>query len=276
MVKIYTIVKDEIDIVKDWIVYHGCTFGWHNLYIIDNLSTDGTWEAINEFRDLGIHLYRESDYSKKGFYMGKLIREFSCNPNDPIAFPIDIDEFIVYYDHRTKTIDLNKKMIQDYIQHLPESRVYKANYIVPYISKKEGYHRAPAEADYGYYYDLGNRAKSFIHTKYFRGEIDHGNHIECDDYLSTNIHLIHYHHRNVQQYKKKIKNNLLGLGYPIDLSFLKNLLATNRMCQGNHHVSNAISILENTFEFPYDKNEINIHDAISLTPLKKKILGEYS
>jgi hypothetical protein len=44
MTKIFTIVKDEVDIVDDWLIYHGCMFGWNNIYIIDNYSSDGTWE----------------------------------------------------------------------------------------------------------------------------------------------------------------------------------------------------------------------------------------
>jgi hypothetical protein len=52
MVKIFTMVKDESDIVRDWVIYHGCMFGWDSIFVIDNYSTDGTWEILNEFSDL--------------------------------------------------------------------------------------------------------------------------------------------------------------------------------------------------------------------------------
>ena len=46
MVKIFTMAKDELDIVIDWVIYHGFIFGFSNIYVIDNYSTDGTYEAL--------------------------------------------------------------------------------------------------------------------------------------------------------------------------------------------------------------------------------------
>ena len=46
-VKLFTMVKDEVDIIEYWIMYHGKLFGYENLFIVDNMSTDGTFEKIN-------------------------------------------------------------------------------------------------------------------------------------------------------------------------------------------------------------------------------------
>ena len=51
-VKIFTMVKDEEDIIEYWINYHGSIFGYRNLYIIDNMSTDGTYEKIMKYKPL--------------------------------------------------------------------------------------------------------------------------------------------------------------------------------------------------------------------------------
>ena len=59
-------VKDEGDIIRDWIVYHGSMFGYSNLFVIDNLSTDGTYEILNEYKD-AIHLFQLPHYEKKEF-----------------------------------------------------------------------------------------------------------------------------------------------------------------------------------------------------------------
>ena len=45
-VVIATMVKDEEDIVKEWVEYYGKIFGYNNLYIIDNYSTDKTYEIF--------------------------------------------------------------------------------------------------------------------------------------------------------------------------------------------------------------------------------------
>ena len=49
--KIFTMVKGEVDIVKDWVMYHGNLFGFTNLYIIDNFSRDGTYEILLKLLD---------------------------------------------------------------------------------------------------------------------------------------------------------------------------------------------------------------------------------
>ena len=75
MVKIFTMVKDEVDIVREWIIYHGDIFGYSNLYIIDNYSSDGTWELLQEYKNT-IHIYRLPNYNLKGKYMTLLIQKF--------------------------------------------------------------------------------------------------------------------------------------------------------------------------------------------------------
>jgi hypothetical protein len=72
--------------------------------------------------------------------------------------------------------------------------------------------------------------------------------------------------------KKKILNNIIGLGYQNDLVFLKNLFENNPNCNGNHHVRNQINVLEGIFELGV--HSISNND-IDLTPLKERIIGKY-
>ena len=105
-------------------------------------------------------------------------------------------------------------------------------------------------------------SKSFVNTNYYKGSFDHGNHIPCDDFHLTKICLIHFHHRNLEQMKKKILNNVLGFDYKNDLIFLKDLLNKNKNCCGNHHVKNQIEVLENRYNLPVHKSSpkhININ-----------------
>ena len=269
MTKLFTIVKDEVDIVEDWIIYHGSIFGLNNIYIIDNFSSDGTWEKINEFKNL-INIFREPEYSKKGIYMRNLINIY-CD-NGEIAFPIDIDEFIIYYDNNTISID--KDLINNYINNLPQCTLYKANYINPFITQENGYEKATYEMNYGSYCDMGNIAKSYFNTSYYKGDIDHGNHIYSTDYHLTKLCLVHYHSRNIEQMKKKILNNITGLGYHNDLNFLKNLINFNPNCDGNHHVKNQINVLEGTYCLPYHRINNSDINIINLSFLRDKIINK--
>jgi hypothetical protein len=250
-------VKDEVDIIRDWLIYHGSMFGYSNIYVIDNYSTDGTYEILKEYSKK-INLKREYDYTKKGVYMTELINK---NCKNDIAFPIDVDEFIVYNDN--KNIIIDKIFINNYINNLPKFSIYKCNYIHSIITNDfiNGYDRATVQCKYGGYVDMKEYSKSFINANLFKGKLDHGNHLPTTDYFLTNICLVHYHCRNLEQMKKKVLNNVLGLGYENNINSLKKQLSINKNCPGNHHINNQINILENNYNLPIsnpNENFINL------------------
>ena len=259
-------VKDESDIVVDWVFYHGTIFGFNNLYIIDNYSTDGTFEKLLKLKPMGIHLSRKSDYRKKGEYMTWYYYK-CCAPED-IAYPIDIDEFIVYYDKNTNNISTDKHTILNYLHNLPKSVIYKTNYInaTPNQEAPNGFSRAPTDCNRGLYDNYNNHAKSFMKKKFYNGPIDHGNHIPIKNYYMTDLCLVHFHARNMEQYKKKVYNNVKGFNYPADnLANLHELLKRDPGCPGHHHVKNQINILENTLQLPC--HHYSPGGGVDLTPL---------
>jgi hypothetical protein len=71
--------------------------------------------------------------------------------------------------------------------------------------------------------------------------------------------------------KKKILNNVIGLGYNPNLINLKDFLKKHPNCAGFHHVANQIAVCENTYKLPYNSN-IDINNNISIIPLKEKII----
>lgn len=265
-------VKGEVDIVEDWVKYHGEIFDYTNLYVIDNFSLDGTYEKLMELKQkYNINVTRLPDYSKKGDYMTSLMNSY-CNKE--LAFPIDIDEFIVYYDKKSNTISCDKKIIIDYIKSLPPIfPIFKMNYILAKVTKEDGYNRATFEANYGEYMDYGSLAKTFFNSSTFKGKIDHGNHYNTPNYILTKLCLVHFHERNLEQMKKKIYNNVKGLGYdPFNLKLLKQLLNNNKSMIGFHHVINQIKILEN--KFTISKSETSNSDVF-LLPLNEFIINLY-
>lgn len=263
MVKIFTMVKGEADIVEDWVKYHGVLFGFQNLFIIDNMSLDGTYEILSRLKNTyNINIFRAKDYSKKGVYMTNFLRKYG---NNDVVFPIDIDEFIAYYDKKTNTLTADYHVINNYINSLPSFPIFKMNYIQSKMLNPDGYKRAAVECSFGYYDDRGNHAKTFFKSNLFKGVIDHGNHYMTDKYILTKLCLVHFHTRNMDQIKKKVYNNVRGFKYnPFDVNHLKNILSINPVTEGNHHISKQISILENTFNIPVEEQHPN---DICLTPL---------
>lgn len=266
-IKLFTMVKDEVDIIEYWIKYHGKLFGYENLFIVDNMSTDGTYEKINLYKNYGVKIFRELDYKKKGEIMTKLI-----NSSDffDIAFPIDIDEFIVYYDETKNIIDpcYSVKYLNNLIKTdlFKQNSIFKTNYIQTLIHNDNGFgfNDAMIESKYGTYLDYKENAKTFLNKNNWEGCLDHGNHVPNKDYIKSNICLLHYHYRNNDQIRKKIENNVLGLGYRIDnLDYLKSL---PHDCMGFHHVINMINILENNFKIPV-YNIDNDPSCVKLQPM---------
>jgi len=262
-------VKGENDIVEDWVLYHGTMFGFENIYIIDNFSLDGTYESLLMLKEkYGIHVTRLPNYKQKGVYMTSLVKKFCINE---LAFPIDIDEFIVYYDKSSNTISCDKNLILNHIQSLPKVPIYKMNYIIVKNFHPEGYVRATVESKKGSYSDYETMAKTFFHSGLFRGTIDHGNHYKTDSYLLSSLCLVHFHQRNLDQIKKKVYNNVTGLGYsPFNLQLLMNLKNKGSSVIGFHHVDKQIKILNKTFTL--DVDEQNPSD-ISLEPLNTALIN---
>lgn len=267
MVKVFTMVKGEVDIVEDWVLYHGTLFGYENLYIIDNYSLDGTFEVlINLNKKYNINITRLPHYKKKGDYMTYLLRTVAKHE---IVFPIDIDEFIVYYDKSNKSINCDTTLINNYINNFPQYPLFKMNYIQSKMLKSNGYNRATIECKYGLYIDYGELAKTCFRSNLFKDKIDHGNHNPTNKYILTNLCLIHFHTRNLDQIKKKAYNNVKGLGYdPFNLQDLKTHLKNTPSMFGWHHIDKQIKILEKSFSISVE--EVNSED-IDLQPFNNYI-----
>ena len=277
IIKLFTMVKNENDIIEHWIKYHGKLFGYENLYIIDNKSDDGTWEIIQDYEKMfHINCDQFDDYKRKGFIMTHLIKNSGYYD---IAFPLDIDEFIVYYNKEENIISPRKTI--KYFESLgnsdefKENGVFKANYIQSVINNKSGfgYEDGVLESEYGAYQDYGAHAKIFV-NKNWDDELDHGNHFPCEDYFLSNICLVHYHCRNLHQMKKKVMMNIHGLGYPIDdLEFLENIEEGK---EGYHHIKYMISILKNSFSIDTNVQGSVENGYTSLNPLSDFIKSLYN
>lgn len=266
-VKILTMVKNEEDIIEYWIKYHGSLFGYRNLYVVDNYSDDGTYEKILKYKKIGVKISRFNDYTKKGELMTQMIKK---DKDYDIAIPIDIDEFIVHYDKTNNC--LNPSHTKEYIDsclNLKDNSVFKCNYVQSTINIDNtfGYENALLESKYGKYEDYKEMAKTFFSVKNWNGELDHGNHYYTKEYFLTDLVLVHYHTRNLEQMKKKVKANIIGLGYNEDVNELKTILKNNENAAGSHHIKHMIKILENNFTIDTSVDGENGKNYIKLDSL---------
>jgi len=244
---IATMCKNEDDIVREWIEYHGSIFGFENLYIIDNESTDDTFKICQEYLSRGIHLEQKPDYLLKGEYMTYYKNIIPCD----IFIPIDIDEFIVYYKNT-----ISYENIVSYLNSLKTNVLFKMNYINPIKTNNE---ESLKKFTHGIYIDYKDLAKTFFKNtgNYLSYNIDHGNHMPTMNYILSDLCLVHFHKRSDLQHKKKVINNVLGLGYKLDINELKKLPST---VAGWHHVKMCINMLE----YPEISNEPELESPHSI------------
>ena len=242
-VVIATMVKDEEDIVKEWVEYYGEIFGYNNLYIIDNYSTDKTYEILKKYVSKGVCLNRVKKYKNKGDFMTLIKKNVECD----FFIPVDIDEFLVLYDKNKNQVFCNNllKYFDVITKKYPNQLLFKTEYIYPI--KTNNCNKILKQFTHGRVNNNMKRfAKTFIQNKiknYIL--IDHGNHIYTSNYVNTKLYLIHYTRRTDEQFKKKIINNVTGFNYEKNVSNLKNKVKSNPGLPGKHHVKHCIRLLEN-------------------------------
>jgi hypothetical protein len=93
-------LKDEGELLRTWIEYHGRLFGRHNLFIYDNASTDPhTLAILRKYGDYGYSINRQfSDpnaHLRKGHIFGGMISALEATGHFDFFLPIDCDEFFV-------------------------------------------------------------------------------------------------------------------------------------------------------------------------------------
>ena len=281
-----TMVKDEADITDHWINYHGNIFGYKNIYIVDNMSSDGTYELCLRYKKkFGIHLKRHDNYLEKGDEMTKIMKTSNCD----IFFPIDIDEFIVFYNRKKKEIKINniipyfKKLIQNKANNYDFFKCDYLNVRKTTDSKNVIKKFSHAHLNEGY----GNMRKTFIYTKNVKNtfNIDHGNHMKNVKYFLSDICLLHYHARSHNQKYIKAVNNTVGMGFDVNINKcekgnkkeLKKFKAIKDFGRGKHHATVLYDFYVKkikSFEPKLQKYSKNLIDITIIFNFLEKIKAE--
>ena len=247
-VSAFSYVRDEVDIVADWIHYHASLFGgYERLHIVDNNSTDGTLDVLHHLASTyGIKLYTAKDFRLKGHAMTHLMRTHA-NVSD-FVMPLDIDEFLVLTDGdegfspdskvRAPT-HISIEGVCAYLEGMNKGySAYKVNRMQPAVVSEGGFHDAVREATLARHERgvLGKWriAKTFFSTRRAIPKVDQGFHMGslATSALFTKLSLVHYHTRSAEQLKQKTLHNWLGLGLP----------STSRRYSALHHHLRAHTI----------------------------------
>jgi hypothetical protein len=185
LAKIFCFTKDEHELMKYWLPYHGNLFGYDNIYLCDHGSSQLTLDVYEKYKKKGIHV---KDCSTKSFMnkwriLSRWMREHQKETSWLI--PLDSDEFIVSMDG--KNILTDPTQIKNYLGNLViHNRKYKFQNFVA-VPEQYEYEEPLLEIEAFFNNSHGNSKKSFFPGKYFV-HTDQGNHsgmVKADENLPT-------------------------------------------------------------------------------------------
>lgn len=94
--------KNEATLLEPWILWHAAIFGFTNLTVIDNGSTDpAVLDLQDRYERKGVQIVRDhtshSDFLHKGDVIAGIIRQWDAENACDFAVPLDCDEFLTVF-----------------------------------------------------------------------------------------------------------------------------------------------------------------------------------
>lgn len=267
-VKVFCVTKNEYDLIEDFIIYYGYLFGYNNLIIIDNNSTnDLVFKIYDKYINLGVTVVNEPNYEGNGqgeiFTKYMQLEKINCD----FLIGLDTDEFLFSCDNLKNEQDpfcketilqiLNSYDINDTlfkISSYPCSVVDKtnSNYIdnkfknptmeMVYFSNDLPY----TENQQFFWKDIPKhfvRSSAFINTSNGNHSIviSHGNNIQ------SSLGLLHFNNTGKRRYYERAKGVIDGYAYfstSLDIKEQIDILVSNKQHYGNgNHKVNSYHIL---------------------------------
>jgi len=209
--------KDEILLLRPWLLYHGYLFGYENLFVWDNGSTEsGVKDTLAQFKELGVNIDASQTtpdgFSNKGNIFSEVIRQFRIKNRYDVALPLDCDEFVAVAQ--------------------PGGFGCARNEILSELARID-WHHLICRTDSGLYslpgaFDEFQRVgheKSVAAVRAF-DSIDHGFHQatlpEGAQYAPTSLVYLHLHYRPYAYFIASARDKLRPWTDPDDLAGLKN------------------------------------------------------
>lgn len=211
LIKCFAMIKDEVDIVEDWLRHTLDLFGSGNVYVLDNESTDGTESILRHYRP---HVWSESvKASVEGPSKGQLITSLMHEHKDEcdILVPIDGDEFIGLqnsWDRDAIIAEFERLDLRQYGRFK-----FPLNYDAIAAADEDNFPvRSLNNFSVTSYEFFGDTYKDFAKVFYSAEPFirsDNGNHFGESSQPSvqyTSLWLYHYSLRSLRQFEKKILN----------------------------------------------------------------------
>ena len=213
-VKIFTVTKNETDLIEDFIVYHGNLIGYENIVIIDNCSTCKlVLNVYEKYKKHGVYIVEEPNYNGGGqgmsFTKHMNIHKNTCN----FLIGLDTDEFInmkrVVF---LKTLSLllktkyTKFRVTKYISSVPDTECLK------YVNQKVN---RPASNITTFIRERASPPKMFFRSKTFISTVNgcHNGKTYLENIKDVEIEYIHFHNTGARRSIERCMSIISGYNY---------------------------------------------------------------
>ena len=228
IVKIFTVTKNETDLIEDFVEYHGKIFGFSNLILIDNDSDcPVVLRLYGKFKRMGVIVEKHPSY--RGQSQGQAFTKFMSKYRRECKFMVglDTDEFMQFPDfftmHPEKTsVPYLRNRFRAYFSNLPRdsSKFKVVTYFnsVPdpadkcYSEQKVG---RPAKDIVHFHRSVAKPKKCFFRAETFLSTVNgcHDGKISRGGEFLTDLCYVHFHNTGARRSVERARSIVCGYGY---------------------------------------------------------------
>lgn len=248
VVKVVMMQKDEGDALARWLAHYSDLFGFDNLTILDNGSTDKrTISLLDSAERMGTSVRRDlagpRDFHRKGGHLTNIIRGWDGMYDYDFALPLDCDERLAVFTENG--LSLGKDVIHAAFDALKGKQcAFRIETSLFNVPGREGW-----------YAPVRHFHKGFVPAKTIAG-CDDGQHEPrsrlSDDIVPSFFTYLHDHHHSYEEWRRRLKNKVAGLVDPDNKAALREYL-TIPQAEGAHAVE-ALLVTKQQYAALYDKD----------------------
>ncbi len=253
-VRVYTMQRDEGQLLGDWLHHYGPLFDYENLTIFDNGSTDPlTLFYLNEAITRRVRVFKSFHLHHDFISKGQLIRNLATEDMKASAFdfilPVDCDEHLA--------VVLNDRISKDRLDIVRELERYRGAHMA--LSIDTSLMNCPKHA--GWFSPDSDFVKSFLPAVSIH-HIDQGYHAcRTRDWpntcLTTTFTYLHYHNPSFAQAQVKARHKLR---YRVDITDRDAMIAYINPLNPGAHLVSVLLMTEPEYHSRYDRAvRINLH-----------------
>ena len=210
-------LRDEGDMLARWLTHYSGLFGFENLSIMDNGSSDPwTLSLLKDAEARGTHIYwhlnTHHDFLRKGGHIGNIVHHWDAEYNYDFALPVDCDELLGVFTENGLSLD-KQKIHTAFEELLGRHSAFRI---------ETSLFNVPERPDW--YAPIRHFHKGFL-ASHSLEICDDGHHEPISrrhaGYQSTRLTYLHNHNRPFENWRARLKNKLSGLVDVDDLDALR-------------------------------------------------------